>query len=370
MYDRIIARVTRTPWAILPEKLGEIAELLRFRAAGGRLTADEIQARLGDTPDAPGPTRVERTVAVIPVYGTIVHRAGSFEAFSGGTSAEMLGKYIRRAVQDETVKAIVLDVASPGGTVTGVPELAAEIMAARKVKPVIASANGLAASAAYWLASQASEFVVTPSGQVGSIGVYLLTEDISEHLAKEGVRINAISAGDHKLEGAPWEPMSDETRAFLQGQVDETYADFIKAVAAGRKVTQATVKEKFGQGRVYKADEALKRGMIDRIETFDETIARLLKQNVTHTRGQRADGMLGASTIAAETDVASPVLVEAGMAAEAIDIPADGAALIEATAVVTAEPETIVQPAVEEAAARLVADQDYIDAGIRIAERL
>src|SRR4051812_40895851 len=218
MYDRIIAHVTRTPWAILPEKLNAIADLLRFRANGGRLSAEEIQARIGDTQDSPSPSRVERTIAVIPVFGTIMHRANSFEAMSGGTSTEMLGKYIRRAAADGTVKAIVLDISSPGGTVEGLPELAADILAARKAKPIVAHANALAASAAYWLGSQASEFVVTPSGYVGSIGVYMLTEDMSEYLAKEGIKINAISAGEHKLDGAPWEPMSDETRGFLQRQ--------------------------------------------------------------------------------------------------------------------------------------------------------
>lgn len=382
MYDRIIARVTRTPWALQPEKLGEIADLLRFRANGGRLTAEEIKARIGDAPDSPSPSRVERTIAVIPVFGVITHRANSFESFSGGTSTEMLGKYIRRAAADESVKSIILDVSSPGGTVDGLPELAAEIVAAKKMKPVVAHANALAASSAYWLASQATEFVVTPSGRVGSIGVYLLTEDLSEHLAKEGIKINAISAGDHKLDGAPWEPMSAETRAFLQKQVDAVYGDFVKAVAAGRRVTQATVKETFGQGRVFHSDEALKLGMVDAVETFDETVARLMKKGMRSTGRAMADAIT--IPIAATAEAAAAAAEAFGSAFPVADDVAPGAqaAADEATTTsaddrdeLTAAAEAVTSDVAASAeaerlaAAQRAADADYIATGLRIAER-
>jgi signal peptide peptidase SppA len=391
MYDRLISLAMRTPWALEPSKLAVIADLLRFRASGGRLSAEEIQARIGDAPEQPRPSTKDGLIAVIPIFGVITHRANSFDAMSGGTSAELLGKYIRKAVNDDSVKAILLDISSPGGEVSGIPELAAEIAAAAKVKTVVASSNALAASAAYWLGSQATEFVITPSGYVGSIGVYLLTEDLSEHLAKEGIKINAISAGDNKLEGAPWEPMSDETRAFLQTRVDGVYAEFVRAVASGRSVSKATVEADFGQGRVFNAKEALKRGMVDAIETMDGTIARLVKKA---PKGYRSRTAASAETIAtlatlgeiaaakqadveveiAESLVHTSIPVSDALAA-AMPTSMDATAPLEAVAEdigadpIAADAGAVVEtPAVDPS--QLAADQDYIDAGIRIAERL
>ena len=383
MYDRLMSRAMRTLWALEPSKLAILADLLRFRASGGRLTAEEIQARIGEPPPAPTPSKRDGAIAVIPVFGLITHRMNSFEAMSGGTSTELLGKYIQRAVADDGVKSILLDIASPGGSVEGLPELAALIAAAAKVKTVVATANAQACSAAYWLGSQASEFVVTPSGHVGSIGVYMLTEDLSEHLAKEGIKINAISAGEHKLDGAPWEPLDDETRAFLQAQVDAVYADFVRAVASGRSVSVATVNEQFGQGRVFNAKQAVKLGLVDAIETFDETVARMMKKAPKGYRSRavaEGDGL----PIVALGDAAIEAAADFEEAFSGVDL-ASGP---DATGTVVIGPDTTVveasEPTVAEDAADLEAEadaraaatreeaaaKDYIDAGIRIAERL
>lgn len=273
-YARIINAAMTTPWAITPEKAMIIRDILQFRAAGGRLTAEEIRARVGAAMDEDKPKpRQSGLVAVIPVWGVIAHR--TFDASSGMTSTEMIGGWLRKAVDDEEVSAIILDISSPGGMVDGTPELSAEVFAARKVKPVYAIANAMAASAAYWVGSQATEFSMIPSGTVGSIGCYMISEDWSEYLAKEGIKFNPISAGDFKLEGAWWEPLSDDARAHYQAQVDTIYADFLKAVARGRNTTVANAKKTFGQGRCYDAAEALSRGMVDRVETFDQLIARV-----------------------------------------------------------------------------------------------
>jgi capsid assembly protease len=280
MYDRILRKALHTPWAIEPTYAAIVQDLLGFRAAGGRLTEAEIVARIethtgekfAGARQAPAPGG---NIAVIPVYGVIAHRA--FEASSGATSTEYLGAQLRRVMAEPSIGTVVFDVSSPGGTIEGVPELAAAIATARKSKYVVAASNALMASAAYWIGSQAHEIVVTPSGGVGSVGVFTLTEDHSEQLAKAGVKINAISAGDFKLEGAPWAPLSDEARAYLQGQVDDAYAQFVGAVAKGRGTTAADVKKRYGQGRCLDAAAALAAGMVDRIETFDQTIARLQK---------------------------------------------------------------------------------------------
>ncbi len=290
-YSRYIGHVLQHPWAITLDKLVVISELVRERTAGHKPSDEEIVARLGaDTDRATPATPAGGVVAVIPIHGVIAHRADSFAASSGGTSAEMIGKAVQRAVRDDEVKAVVLDIDSPGGSVEGIPELAAKIAQAAAVKPVVAQVNALAASAAYWLASQATEIVATPSGSVGSIGVYMLLVDESEALEKEGVKFNAISAGDKKLEGAPWLPLSDDGRAHLQAQVDQVYQTFVGMVAAGREVSIAEIKAQYGQGRVYLAKEALKRGMIDRIATFDDTLGRAVSGRLrVGPRARRAD---------------------------------------------------------------------------------
>src|SRR5215467_6271108 len=123
---------------------------------------------------------------------------------------------LEAAAANPDVSAIVLDVDSPGGTVAGTPETAAAVRRAAEVKPVVAVANSLAASAAYWIASQASSLVVGPSADVGSIGVISAHIDRSKMLEDMGLRVTVVSAGRYKAEGNPFAPLSDEAKANMQ----------------------------------------------------------------------------------------------------------------------------------------------------------
>jgi signal peptide peptidase SppA len=193
----------------------------------------------------------------------------------GGTSAEGFSRRFSQALNDPTVGAIVIDVDSPGGSVYGVAELAAEIYAARGSKKIVAVANSLAASAAYWIAAAADELVVTPGGEVGSIGVYTAHEDWSKALELQGIKPSLISAGKFKTEANPYEPLTEEARAAIQTRVNEYYDMFTKAVGKYRGATPSAVREGYGQGRVVGAKEAVDLNMADRIETLSETITRL-----------------------------------------------------------------------------------------------
>lgn len=272
-YAHIRSEVFGKPWAILPEKLQTICAVLRIRAAGEEVSEEEVKAHIGAGPkprkSTPG------NVAVIPVYGVISRRMNMFSEFSGGTSIEMLQSSFRAAMADSTVKAIVMDFDSPGGSVGGVPEFADEIFAARKDKRIVAQVDTMAASAAYWLASQCSEIAVTPSGGVGSIGVFAEHEDISKAMEEQGVKVTLVSAGKYKVDGNPYEQLSDTARANLQETVDSFYGMFTKAVANGRGVSPAEVRGGFGEGRMVLATLAVKSGMADRVATMDETLSRL-----------------------------------------------------------------------------------------------
>lgn len=269
MNSRVIAAALDVPWAIHPGKLREIEALLSDRAAGVRYTAEEIEAKIGGR-RAAAIARRSGSVAVLPIQGTIAHRMGSLSETSGGISTERIAGWLRAAVADESVKAIVLDVDSPGGTVSGVEELAREIHSAREKKPIVAVANAWAASAAYWLASQAEEVVVTPSGEVGSIGVYVAHVDRSKWAEREGLSVSLIHAGKHKVEGHPYGPLEDEARAEMQGKVDAYYRMFTGAVRRGRP----QVSDDVMQGRMYTADQAVSAGLADRVATLDETMRR------------------------------------------------------------------------------------------------
>ena len=270
-YEHVLRAVAETPWAIMPSYLGLIVDLLTFRAIGGRLDAEAIAARL--------PTRRPQTsnqpggVAVVPLHGVIVPKAGLLEDVSGATSVESFRSHLYAALAEPSVRSIVIDVDSPGGMVDHVPEIAADLRAARARKPITAVANAQAASAAYWLASQAGELVVTPSGRVGSIGVVTAHEDLSAQAEQRGVRTTLISAGRYKSEANPFEPLSEEARAHVQSMVDDYYGMFVDDVAKGRQVPADEVRRGYGQGRVVNAKTAVAEGMADRVGTLAEVLA-------------------------------------------------------------------------------------------------
>ena len=273
-YEHVLAYVADTPWAILPSKLDAIVSMLATRAAGETIDATEIEAIVGAARrDEP---RAGAAVAVLPLFGVISHRAGSLKESSGGTSTERFGAALRQLVADPGISAIVLDCDTPGGSVSGVPELAAEVFRARGRKPIVAVANSLAASAGYWIAAQADELVVTPSAMVGSIGVMSAHTDVSKALEMRGIKTSYITSARYKVEGAPDMPLSAEAGGHIQSQVDYYHGLFVRAVARGRGVTVAEARgERFGEGRVYHAAAAVERGMADRIATLDQVIGEL-----------------------------------------------------------------------------------------------
>jgi HK97 family phage major capsid protein len=216
-------------------------------------------------------------VAILPLTGIIAPKSSMVNGMStpAGTGCDAFGASFDRAMDDETITSIVIDVDSPGGSVDGVPELAAKIFGARGKKPIYAIANSMACSAAYFIGSAADEIYVTPSGEVGSIGVFMIHEDDSEAYADMGVKHTIIKAGEYKAEGNPFEPLSADAKEYLQGQVDEFYGMFVNAVAKQRGVSVADVKASYGQGRSVLAKAALKAGMVDRICTLEQLLAKL-----------------------------------------------------------------------------------------------
>lgn len=280
----IPARLITTPWAILPEKLAELQMVFSRYMSGDKLDPEEIQMAIHGA-KRPADRRAGK-IAILPLFGSIFPRANMMTDVSGATSAEIFGKQFDELINDPEVSAIVLDVDSPGGQVSGVPELSKKIYQARGKKPIVAVANHLMASAAYYIGSAASEISITPSGELGSIGVYSAHDDLSERMKQGGVRRTIISAGKYKTEGNPWEPLTEEAKAAVQASVNEVYDWFVSDVARNRGVKASEVRSGFGEGRAVGAQQAVELNMADRIETLDETIRRLQKALFTLTPEQ------------------------------------------------------------------------------------
>lgn len=272
-YARILMAVASEIWAMQPEKLEAMIDLLALQAEGVKFTAQEIEARISPQ-TAAAVARREGAVAILPLRGVIANRMNMFSAISGGTSNEAFADLIRSAVADDGVKAIVLDVDSPGGNVQGTEELSSLIHSLRGQKPIVAQVNATAASAAYWIASAADEIVVTPTGWVGSIGTMTAHEDISAALEKAGVKRTVITSAEFKNEAPGHLALSDEARTQLEAQCAFFDRMFVDRVAANRGVSSATVRSDFGKGRMVIGADAVKAGMADRVATLDETLAR------------------------------------------------------------------------------------------------
>lgn len=299
--QRLLRAAAAGAWFIEPRKADAILAALALRVQmgprGARAFDDAPKSRTAAAQaSATGPG--QKVIRVLRLFGTILPRANMMGDISepGGADLSMFQAAFRSASADPNTAAILLEIDSPGGQIDLVPETAAMIRAARSPdRPIVAHANTMACSAAYWIASAADELVVTPSGTVGSIGVYMLHEDMGERLQAAGIHPTFIYEGARKIEGNPFGPLDDVARAALQAEVKIAYDLFTKDVAKARGVPVSVVRadpEKaerhMGGGRAYGAEQAVALGMADRVATFDETIDRLARGGRGRS-GRRAD---------------------------------------------------------------------------------
>jgi signal peptide peptidase SppA len=296
----ILQAFIEKPWAILPAKLAILQGIVERYVSGETLDAEEVQTTIHGA--ARSTNRLVGNVAILPLFGSIFPRANLMTAFSGATSAETFGKEFADLVNNPQVSAIVLDVDSPGGQVSGIEELSKQIFDARGSKPIVAVANHMIASAAYWIASAADEIIVSPSGEVGSIGVFALHQDISVALEQDGIKLTFISEGKYKTEGNPYEVLGEEAHAAIQESVSETYDTFINAIARNRDIKAALVRTSFGEGRMVSAKQAVELGMADSIATLDETVSRLLAGATTPHKNSPQGALDFSSEVAEQTE--------------------------------------------------------------------
>ena len=288
----IVSQATSMPWAIRPETLDEIRELIALRDAGEEFTEDEIRERIsgryGFTPlpdaslavsrgdDSPPAYHLTSSgVAIVPLMGVLGPRMNMMTRISGGTSTQQFSAAMRQAAADKDVRGILIRTDSPGGVITGTPEAAATVREVAARKPVVSYVEGWGTSAGYWIPAAATKVFAGEGSYVGSVGVYRLHVETSKADATAGRNYTLISAGRHKVDANSYEPLSDQGRATLQEGVDDAYAMFVSAVAKYRGVSTSDVENGYGQGKYFLAPKALARGLIDGVRTIEQAVAEV-----------------------------------------------------------------------------------------------
>ncbi|MDP1026386.1 S49 family peptidase [Sphingomonas sp. KR1UV-12] len=231
----------------------------------------QMAAMMGGQPQAAKPADPIREGAtlIIPVRGTLAP-----QGLYGTTYYNVLADQVRDAAADDKIGAIVLAVRSPGGYVWGCAEAGDAIYEARSSKPVIAVADPYCFSAAYWLATQASAFYCTTSGEVGSVGVRSGHTDMSGFEAKIGMVTTLIASHPDKIAAHPYAPLTDEDRADIAASVDQSNVAFATAIARGRGMKVGDVARVHGTGKTFQAPTALANGAIDGVATLRDVVAQ------------------------------------------------------------------------------------------------
>lgn len=226
---------------------------------------DEMWYEMEDIYGAPLPKPYTvGTTAIIPIKGVITSGLHPIYRVIGFADTEQIAGWIRAAVANPLVEEILLRIDSPGGMVTGTPELAAAVAAADRIKPVIAHTSGMMDSAAYWIASQARAICCTPSADVGCVGVYQLYYDQTAYLATMGIKASIFKSGDLKAAGHPDIPMTEAQAAHVQAEIDAIGVQFRAAVTARRDIDEDSMR-----GQSFLGTEALARGLVDDLSTFE-----------------------------------------------------------------------------------------------------
>ena len=281
--------ITADIWAMRASELHAL-----FSAWQAQVTIPREQA------SGPPENKIQEGIALIPIVGLLDQDESFMMEIMGGVSYAAIRAQVRAATADPAVKGLMLMVNSPGGTVEGVAETADLIFQAGKVKPVWAQVMGSAASAAYWLASQAGNISANRLDRVGSIGVYGVFYDTSKAAEAQGVKPILVTTGDYKGAGAAGLPITEAQVGEWQRLADAYYREFLAAILRGRGGNgfgPAKIKA-LADGREWTGQEALSLGLIDNVRTGQETFLALTKEIKRGTPASRQRAASAAIAIA------------------------------------------------------------------------
>lgn len=262
-YPHIISRLLYEPLLILPKKWFVYCNVIESALSGNGFKLQFPEEKTPEEPDEDDSMVVQST-QIIPIHGTIARHSDSF--MSGGCGLDLVHQKMDLAEYDTNVNRVLFDFRTPGGEVTGIPELADRI--ASFPKKTIGYTESECCSAGMWLLSQCDKAYASKSATLGSIGVWTAYLDYSKQMEKDGVQMQAIFAGKYKLLGAYWKPLTEEETAIVQAGVDKIYAQFRSAVNAIRPVNE----DDMGNGLCFDGEEAAERGMTDGVVSRIEDI--------------------------------------------------------------------------------------------------
>lgn len=257
-------------WAIDPARFAQMERTMLSLYQSGEL--EKKAAAWSGRQPAKIELDIRDGVAVLPISGPISKRETFFSWLFGGTAIDKLTEQLQAAMDDPAVKAIVLAVDSPGGTIGGLEQFAAMVRDAGQVKPVVSMADGMMASAAYWIGSAAAKIITDNTADVGSIGVLMVHTDYSEMDKKYGINRTYLTAGKYKAMGNNAEPLSQESRQVLQAELDYLYDIFVGAVAINRGTDKKTVLNHMADGRIFIGKQAVDAGLADEVGTLATAI--------------------------------------------------------------------------------------------------
>lgn len=245
---------------------------------------------------------VEDGIGVVAIEGPILRKPDLFaRIFFGATGSEDIGAALREAGERADIKAVFLNIDSPGGTVAGTPELAAAVKALNDRKPVYAFSSGLMCSAAYWIASQARAIYATPSAQVGSIGVVQAVIDNTAALDMAGIKVEVFSVGKYKAMGAPGTTLTDDQRGLIQSNLAEIAAEFHDAVLSRGRAIPAEAME----GQTFSGKQAQRNNLAGMVPDRAEAMRRLRAYHASVDTGSRSMKTIEDELAEARTQVAN-----------------------------------------------------------------
>jgi len=267
--------LTTRPFLAEPRAFRDALNIVTRKGIDPSVIPEGLAFKQGRKKDRDDPSTLDKRegIGVISIHGPIFRHANLMTELCGGATTSQLALDLGSALSDRSIRAIVLDIDSPGGEATGIQELAAAVRAGTKSKPIVAYVGGSGASAAYWIASAASEVVIDPTAMLGSIGVVVGYTDTSAQ--DEAIGLKSIEVVSSQSPRKRLDPMTDEGRGELQTIVDDLAAVFVAKVADNRGVPQSKVLSDFGQGGVLVGKKAVRAGLADRIGSLEGVIGEL-----------------------------------------------------------------------------------------------
>ena len=206
-------------------------------------------------------------VAVVRVEGVILS-GDEADLSSNAVSGEVI-ENLRQAVEDSDVKAILLRVDTPGGSVTGSAQIYEVIQEIDK--PIVVSMAGLAASGGYYISAPTDYIFARPDTFTGSIGVIMSIPNAEEFFAELGVEVTTLTSGPNKELGSLWHDLTPEQEALLQTIISESYDEFVRIVVDGRGMSEEVVRQ-LADGRIYTGRQAQQNGLVDELGNYQDAI--------------------------------------------------------------------------------------------------